>query len=41
MYWPTRERRFGFYLEPAYSYSFASGHEQSLSISVGLLIPIP
>lgn len=41
MYWPTRERRFGFYLEPAYGYSFGRGHEQSISVSLGLLIPIP
>jgi hypothetical protein len=41
MYWPTRERRLGFYLEPTYGYSFGRGHEQSLSVSLGLLIPIP
>jgi hypothetical protein len=26
--------------EPSYSYSFIGGHEQSLGVSVGLLIPI-
>ena len=41
MYWPSPERRFGFYLEPAYGYSFSRGHDQSVSVSVGLLIPIP
>jgi hypothetical protein len=41
MYWPTRDRRFGFYMEPTYSYSFGSGHEQSISLSIGLLVPIP
>ena len=41
MFWPLRERKFGFYLEPSYDYSFAAGHEQSLSISGGLLIPFP
>ena len=40
MFWPWPKRRFGWYLEPTYGYSFASGHDQSLSVSVGLLIPI-
>jgi len=41
MYWPMRDRKFGLYLEPAYGYSFGRGHEQSISVSIGLLIPIP
>ena len=41
MYWPTPDHRFGWYLEPTYNYSFGTGHEQSLSLSAGLLIPIP
>lgn len=41
MFWPWPQRRFGWFLEPSYSYSFGSGHEQSLGISVGLLIAIP
>lgn len=41
MYWPWKKRRFGWYLEPSYGYSFASGHEQSMSVSMGLLIAIP
>jgi hypothetical protein len=41
MYWPMQDRKFGFFLEPAYGYSFGRGHEQSVSVSVGLLIPIP
>jgi hypothetical protein len=41
MYWPTADRKFGWFLEPAYSYSFSRGHEQSFSTTVGLLIPIP
>lgn len=41
MFWPWEGRRFGLYLEPSYDYSFAPGHEQSVSISGGLLIPIP
>jgi hypothetical protein len=41
MFWPTADRKFGWFIEPAYSYSFSRGHEQSLSTTVGLLIPIP
>jgi hypothetical protein len=40
MFWPTADRKFGWFLEPAYSYSFSRGHEQSLGATVGLLIPI-
>jgi hypothetical protein len=41
MFWPSAERRFGWFLEPTYSYSFNKGHEQSIAVSVGLLIGIP
>lgn len=41
MFWPTKGRRFGWYLEPAYEYSFGRGHERSFGISGGLLIAIP
>ena len=41
MFWPWRERTVGWFIEPSYGYSFGTGHEQSLSMSVGLLIPIP
>ena len=41
MFWPWPKRRFGWYLEPTYGYNFGSGHEQSMSLSVGLLIAIP
>jgi hypothetical protein len=41
MFWPWPKRRFGWYLEPGYEYDFARGHEQSLAISIGLLIAIP
>jgi hypothetical protein len=41
MFWPWPERKIGWFLEPSYSYSFSRGHEQSLGVSVGLLIPIP
>lgn len=40
MFWPTGKHRFGWFLEPAYDYSFAGGHQQSLGISGGLLIGI-
>lgn len=40
-FWPWHERRYGWFLEPSYSYSFGGGHEQSLGVSVGLLIAIP
>lgn len=41
MFWPARRHRFGWFLEPAYDYSFARGHEQSVGMSGGLLITIP
>jgi hypothetical protein len=42
MYWPSSgKHKFGWYVEPAYEYSFGRGHEQSLGISAGLLIAIP
>jgi len=41
MFWPSPERKFGWYLEPSYSYDFGKGHEQSLGASAGLLIAIP
>jgi hypothetical protein len=40
MFWPTGRHRFGWYLEPAYDYSFAGGHHQSIGMSAGLLIGI-
>jgi hypothetical protein len=41
MFWPGGRHRFGWFLEPAFDYSFARGHERSLGISAGLLIAIP
>jgi len=41
MFWPTGKHHFGWYLEPAYDYSFARGHQKSIGISGGLLIGIP
>lgn len=40
MIWPWPESRFGWYVEPSYSYDFGRGHEQALAVSVGLLIAI-
>jgi hypothetical protein len=40
MFWPTGRHHIGWYLEPAYDYSFARGHQESLGISFGLLIGI-
>jgi hypothetical protein len=40
MFWPTGKHRFGWYLEPAYDYSFAGAHQQSIGMSAGLLIGI-
>ena len=41
MFWPSGKRRFGWYLEPGYEYSFGRGHARSVGISGGLLIAIP
>jgi hypothetical protein len=41
MFWPNPDRKYGWFLEPTFSYSFGSGHEQSLGLTAGLLIPIP
>jgi len=41
MFWPTGKHRFGCFLEPAYDYSFAGGHQQSIGMSGGILIGIP
>jgi hypothetical protein len=41
MFWPNGKHRFGWYLEPAYDYSFGKGHEKSIGLSAGLLIGIP
>jgi hypothetical protein len=40
MFWPARRHLLGWYLEPAYDYSFARGHQQSIGMSGGLLISI-
>ena len=40
MFWPSPKRRFGWYIEPAYDYTFAHGHDQAIGFSIGLLIPV-
>jgi hypothetical protein len=39
-FWPWPERKLGWFVEPSYGYDFARGHEQSLGVTLGLLIPI-
>lgn len=41
MIWPTGERKYGWFVEPSYGYSFGKDHEQSLGLNAGLLIAIP
>jgi hypothetical protein len=41
MFWPTRRRKFGWYLEPAYDHGFVYAHDQSLGVTGGLLIALP
>ena len=38
--WPWADRRLGWYVEPSYGYDFGRGHERSLGLTMGLLIPI-
>ena len=41
MIWPTKDRKFGWFIEPTYSYALTSDHQQSLGLGAGLMIPIP
>jgi hypothetical protein len=41
MIWPSKERKFGWFVEPTYSYGLSKGHEQSIGIATGLIIAIP
>ena len=41
MIWPSKDRKFGWFVEPTYSYSFSRGHEQSIGVTSGLTIAIP
>lgn len=40
MFWPMPDRKYGWFFEPSYTYSFGNGHDQSFGISAGLLFPI-
>jgi hypothetical protein len=40
MFWPSKKRRFGWYLEPGYEDGFGRAHERSVGLSGGLLIAI-
>jgi hypothetical protein len=40
MFWPAHRHRWGWFVEPAYDYSFARGHQQSIGMSASLLIAI-
>ena len=40
MFWPSASHRFGWFVEPAFDYSFGSGHERSMGVTFGLLIGI-
>ena len=40
MFWPSPKRRFGWYIEPAYDYTFGRGHDQAIGVSIGLLISV-
>lgn len=40
MFWPWPDRKYGWFLEPSYTYSFINGTAQSFGVSVGLLIAI-
>ena len=40
MFWPSPKRRFGWYIEPAYDYTFGRSHDQGIGVSIGLLISI-
>jgi hypothetical protein len=40
MYWPGHGHRFGWYVQPAYDYSFAGDHAKTVGMTTGLLIAI-
>jgi hypothetical protein len=41
MFWPTADRKLGWFLEPTYSYDLGGSHEKSFALTAGILIPIP
>ena len=40
MFWPSPKRRLGWYVEPAYDYTFGRSHDQAIGVSIGLLISV-
>lgn len=40
MVWPGRDRRLGWFVEPSFGRALSAGHDRSLSVSAGLLVPI-
>jgi hypothetical protein len=38
--WPWPGRKLGWFLEQSYGYDFGRGHEQSVGVTLGLLIPL-
>ena len=38
MIWPWQERKFGWFVDPSYGVSFAPGHQQSLGLTLGIII---
>ncbi len=40
MFWPSPRHRLGWYIEPSYEYNFARVHEQSITVTVGILFGI-
>jgi hypothetical protein len=40
MFWPSPKRRFGWYIEPAYDYTFERSRDQAIGVSIGLLISV-
>jgi hypothetical protein len=40
MIWPWQERKFGWFVDPNYSVSFSSGHQQSFGLAIGVLVGI-
>jgi hypothetical protein len=39
-FWQSSERKFGWFVEPSYGYSFGIEDEQSLGVTVGVLFAI-
>ena len=40
MIWPTKDRKFGWFVESTYSYTLSRGHEQAIGVTGDLTIAI-